>query len=349
MSEPLEVRLENIEKSQLRIQRFMKEIEDILETLITNDTEILEAIGQILLVVPQMQARNEQNQARLMEEIRRELAQFKAEIAASTVSAPKTTQADPDTFAAINPEIVLLQHLYSFLSHPVALDIGANVGDVTARLLETGYEVYAFEPNPPTFAALQEKFAEESRAHLFQMGLGSTPGTLDLHVAVDPKGQQKYGDPSLFSSFVDHPMPRDLPFTGKVPVAVETLESLRKAGRIPARVGVVKIDTEGFDLEVMRGMGALETDVVMSEFWDPAHSFGKSGNGRLDESVKEMKSRGFHWYVVIYHHDESKTLAYYCNRPSTVSDSWGNAIFFRDHELFLRAMKWCEGSLTAKS
>jgi hypothetical protein len=144
-------------------------------------------------------------------------------------------------------------------------------------------------------------------------------------------------------------MPTDLPFTGKVPVAVETLAALSDSGRIPRQVGLIKIDTEGFDLEVLRGMGSLEAVVVLTEFWDAAHWFGKSGKGRLDESVKEMKGRGFHWYMVIYHHDESSTISYYCNRPSTVSDSWGNAIFFRDHELFLRALKWCEGALKAPS
>jgi FkbM family methyltransferase len=349
MSDHLDGRLDNIDKSHQRLHRLISEIEEILETLITNDTEILEAVGQILLVVPQMQARNEQNQSRLMEEIRRELEQFKAEIRAPTISTPKISQADPDRFTAVNPEVVLLQHLYSFLPNPVALDIGANVGDLTSRLLESGYEVYAFEPNPPIFAALNERFSAEGRAHLFQLALGSSAGTMYLHVAVAAEGQIKYGEPSLFSSLIEHPMPKDLPFTDKVPVTVQTLEALSDSGQIPGRVGLIKIDTEGFDLEVLRGMGSLETDVVMTEYWDPAHSFGRSGKGRLDESVKEMKGRGFHWYVVIYHHEESSTISYYCNRPSTVSDSWGNAIFFRDHELFLRALIWCERTLTTKS
>jgi FkbM family methyltransferase len=349
MSDHLDGRLDGIDKSHQRIQRLIKEIELILGTLVTNDTEILEAVGQILLVMPQMQARNEQNQSRLMEEMRREIAQFKAEIAAAALNNPKPAQADPDKFAATNPEVVLLQHLYSFLPIPIALDIGANVGDVTARLLESGYEIYAFEPNPPIFAALKEKFAGQDRVHSFQLALGSSTETMDLHVAVAPEGQVKYGEPSLFSSLIEHPMPKDLPFTDKVPVTVETLANLSKSGRIPGRVGVIKIDTEGFDLEVLRGIGSLEADVVMTEFWDSSHSFGKSGKGRLDESAKEMKSRGFHWYLVIYHHDESSTLSYYCNRPSTVNGSWGNALFFRDHELFLRAVKWCEGALKAHS
>jgi FkbM family methyltransferase len=352
MSEPLDVRLDKIDQSHARLHGLISEIEDILETLITNDTEILEALTQILMVVPQMQARSEQSLARLAEEVRKEMRALGLELMKQGEARSGGTQAivqKIDEFSAQNPEVALLQHLYSFLPDNVALDIGANTGRVSERLLATGYTVYAFEPNPPTFEVLQKRFQGESRLHAFPFALGSREGTLDLHVAEDRLGgaAEKYGDPALFSSFVEHAMPGDLPFNKVVPVPVRTLESLRRGGEIPDRIGLVKIDTEGFDLEVLRGMGDVASPVVMTEFWDAVHSFGRSGKGRLEDLVKEMKSRGYPWHLVIYHVDDTSTISYYCNQTRTVPNSWGNALFFREQPLFTQAYAWCEKVLSA--
>jgi len=347
MSDLLDARLDKIDASHAQLHNLIFEIEQILETLVTNDTQLLEALAQMLASVPQMQTRNEQSQIKLAEEIRHEIRLFTELIKknAAQTGAEPAILIQADAFSAANPEVTLLQYLYSFLSDPVALDIGANVGAVSERLLQAGYEVYAFEPNPPVFEALQKNFAGKDRLHLFQLALGSANETADLHVAVDSTGGNKYGDPTLFSSLVAHPMPEDLPFTQTVPVLVRTLESLRRSGEIPARAGLVKIDTEGFDLEVIRGFGGYPCPVVMTEFWDASHAFGRSGNGRLEAVAREMKNLGYEWYIVIYHLEEAAKISYYCNRFQTVPNSWGNAIFFRDHAIFLHAFHWCESTL----
>jgi len=61
---------------------------------------------------------------------------------------------ETDDYGFTNPETGLISFLYSFLPSPRALDIGAHAGDVSARMLETGYEVYAFEPYPPVYEKL---------------------------------------------------------------------------------------------------------------------------------------------------------------------------------------------------
>ncbi|HEV7866673.1 MAG TPA: FkbM family methyltransferase [Chthoniobacteraceae bacterium] len=47
----------------------------------------------------------------------------------------------------------------------VAIDCGANVGEVTEHLAAGGATVYAFEPNPHAFARLKERFARRSNVH----------------------------------------------------------------------------------------------------------------------------------------------------------------------------------------
>jgi FkbM family methyltransferase len=338
--------LEKIEKSLNRLHNLMSEVEDILETLVTNDTEILEALTQILLVVPQMQARNEQNQARVIEELRKEIAQLGNPLTAHLPAlhgAPAVT----DPFLVANPEVAILQSLYAHLPDPIALDIGAHVGDMSRRLLAAGFEVYAFEPNPPAFESLSRALESEKRFRAFPYAIGSSDCTMNLHVAAEAAVGDRYGAPTLFSSLVEHPMPADLPFTHDVPVPVRTVASLRNAGEIPPRAGLIKIDTEGYDIEVLRGLGADATPVVMTEYWDASHSFGRTGKGRLAPLVEEMRDRGYPWYLAIHHQEENgKTaITYDVNRSDTPPNSWGNAIFFREQPLFAHAHAWCAATL----
>jgi FkbM family methyltransferase len=256
--------LEKIEKGLGRLHNLISEVEDILETLVTNDTEILEALTQILLVVPQMQARNEQSHARVIEEMRKEIARLGRMIAPNLPSL-RSSQRITDPFLAANPEAAILQSLYSYLPDPIALDIGAHVGDMSRRLLGAGFEVYAFEPNPPTFDALRRSMEGEKRFHAFPYAVGSGDCTMNLHIAAGTSVGDRYGAPTLFSTLIEHPMPGDLPFTHDVSVPVRTVESLRNAGEIPSRAGLIKIDTEGYDIEVLRGLGADATPVVMTE------------------------------------------------------------------------------------
>jgi chromosome segregation ATPase len=49
-------------------------------------------------------------------------------------------------FAHSEPEYYLAAFLYNFLPNRVLLDVGANVGDFTEVVSDSGYQVYAFEP-----------------------------------------------------------------------------------------------------------------------------------------------------------------------------------------------------------
>jgi FkbM family methyltransferase len=328
------------------------ELESILHSLVANDTTILDALAQMLSAVQQMQARSEQSQDKLCAEVRELVAEVRnlslqlVEGKERIAETHKPVVMTEDEFARQNPELGLLEYLYSFLTNGNAIDVGANVGRVSERLLKCGYSVYAFEPYGPSFRALNERLKASQKFHAFDFALGPMDGTMNFHIASDLSGVSKW-DPSLFHSLIERPMLQDLQFTQTVPVQVRSLDSLRRNGQIPDGAGVLKIDTEGFDLEVMRGMGDGRFSVVMSEFWDSAHPFGRLATSSLEDLVREMKARGYDWHIVIYHLDESSTISYYCNRSQTVPGSWGNAVFFLDHAIFARALRWCEEVLVA--
>ena len=62
----------------------------------------------------------------------------------------------------------------------LAVDLGANRGDVTALLAATGADVVAFEPDPLTFAKLQTRFAGVANVTLIRAAAGVASGTVRL-------------------------------------------------------------------------------------------------------------------------------------------------------------------------
>ncbi|MGF1567775.1 MAG: FkbM family methyltransferase [Nodosilinea sp.] len=245
-----------------------------------------------------------------------------------------------------DPETRLMSYLYSYLPHRRAIDIGANRGDVSEKLLEVGYQVYAFEPFPSAFEKLKHRLGEVEEFQCLPVAVGSVDETRDFYIAQDNTESNLYKDSSLFNSLTKHAMPDDMAFVDSIPVTVRSLESLHNNHEIPTDIGLVKIDTEGFDLEVLRGMGSYRYPVIVAEFWDTELPFGAADAfNHLEDMVKEMKAKDYHWYLVIYRFWESEEVSFYCNYPKSLEKSWGNVFFFQDHVLFSQALKWCSSVL----
>ncbi len=244
----------------------------------------------------------------------------------------------------LDAEVGLMSFLYSYLPNRVAIDIGANKGDIAEQLLKSGFEVYAFEPFQPIFAQLQQRLSRYSHFHAFDCAIGVMDGERTLHIAEDLSGEHKYENPTLYSTLTPHSTMEDLQFTQQVNVSVRSLDSLHHSAEIPSEVGLVKIDTEGADLEVIRGMGDRGYPVVVSEYWDASHPFGASSPYKLPDLVKEMRQRQYHWFIVIYHR-QLHDAGFYCNVPQSIQGTWGNVFFFQDHAIFSQALHWCDAVL----
>jgi FkbM family methyltransferase len=245
-------------------------------------------------------------------------------------------------------DIELMTYLYSYLPHRLAVDIGANRGDVSSRLLQAGYQVYAFEPFPAVIDKLKNRLGDHPNFRLFPFALGSENQTQELHIATDETPDNTYQDASFYSSLTKHSLSEGLAFTDTIPVTVKTLASLHDGEELPKDIGLVKIDTEGFDLEVIKGMGNYRYPVVVAEFWDQNFPFGRSGAmNRLPDLVNAMKERDYHWHLVIYRIWGSSDVSYYCNSAYSLDNSWGNVFFFQDYHVFHQALLWSASVMPA--
>jgi FkbM family methyltransferase len=129
----------------------------------------------------------------------------------------------------------------------LAFDVGANLGDRTDLLLALGAGVVAVEPQAALADALRRRFGD--RIELVEAALGPEPGEAELLLA------SYHTLASLSPDWVDavRASGRFAEFTWdeKVVVPMTTLDDLI------ARFGVpdfCKIDVEGFELEVLRGL-----------------------------------------------------------------------------------------------
>jgi FkbM family methyltransferase len=320
-----------------------RQLEDYLHTLVLNDSTIIDALARVLGLIAKLDARAEQHQKFLGAEIRSLTAIVADQTSATHQSTPVVVPAG-DAFSVVNPEISLLQYLSSYIDNRTAVDVGAHVGDVAERLIDCGCQVYAFEPFPASFAALQDRLGGRADFTASPVAIGAADAEGQLNVAAATTEAEGL-DASLFHSLTDHPLGTSVRFADVLPVQIRSLASLRQTGEIPQQIGLLKVDTEGADIEVIKGIGEPDIPVVMTEYWDSDHAFGKGAHGHLAPTVELMRSMGYVWHVVIYHIDEHETISYYFNHAHTMPGSWGNAIFFKERSLFARAAQWCEAAL----
>jgi FkbM family methyltransferase len=140
------------------------------------------------------------------------------------------------------------------LSHhrpQLCVDVGANKGNYSKALLEvTGSKVIAFEPLPGAFAALREigrNFPDRFTA--INKGVADRNSVLDLHFS------EEDSEWASFSTEIN-----EIPYiagSNKNSVRVEVLTLDDFFENHPAQIDLLKIDTEGYEYEVL--VGARET------------------------------------------------------------------------------------------
>jgi FkbM family methyltransferase len=241
-------------------------------------------------------------------------------------------------------DLNLMLYLIKLIDLKIVLDIGAHHGEFSKAFLEAGATVYAFEPFPPSFEILHNLCSSNEQFYDFQTALGKFAGQSKLFVAssTDARLQQVA---SAFNSFEKRDLPGDIIFSSEQTVDVQTLDSLIDSQRVPARVGLLKIDTEGFDLNVLQGATQIQSDFVVCEYWDDRLCLSSLTTPKLDDLVREMTARGYLHYLVLATVDGTEDVFFYADAPETLEKAWGNAFFFKDEALFEKAFIWAERHL----
>jgi FkbM family methyltransferase len=200
---------------------------------------------------------------------------------------------------------------------PVIFDVGANVGQTIESFLQvlTQANIHAFEPGQETFRKLCEKYSGVPNLVLNNVALGAVAGTAEFIENTAP----------TMSSFLE---PGAETWWGevkqRVQARVKTVDEYCDEHRIDY-IDILKLDTQGFDLEVMRGAGRLLSaqrihliyvEIIFSEMY--------RGLPRLDHIFGFLADRGF------------VPVAFYDFNYQNERVSWADALFvnpqFRPNE-----------------
>jgi FkbM family methyltransferase len=176
--------------------------------------------------------------------------------------------------------MLYLKHLIGYLrlDDGVFIDVGANLGKYTiavARELGNKGVVVAIEPNPDVYERL-----------LLNIKLNRLTNVIPLNVAADSQNRKVH----LFVNSIYHgsssllAKEKELPF---IEVTAKRLDDIISELGIYSGIRLVKIDVEGWEAEVLKGMREILRSCrpkIIFEAWDESH---------LRDVEEELKEFGY--------------------------------------------------------
>ena len=149
----------------------------------------------------------------------------------------------------------------------VVVDVGANVGYYTrmaSRLVGGAGVVLAFEPMPAAYRLLQMNSADLSNVCLFSTALGDKIGETAFYI-------RKNGDTSSLTPD---------PSAQAVQVQMSTADNMLMKY---SRIDFMKIDVEGFELEVLHGSKAILSKYRPIVCFELLEGYAKERNISLED------------------------------------------------------------------
>ncbi len=170
--------------------------------------------------------------------------------------------------------------LANLLDEPlVVVDVGCRWGFAAAwERLGDHCQVVGFDPDEAECERLRQHYRAVPQVQVVPLALGATSGPATLHVTKDPSGNSLYPTvvdvverfPALAGGHVEHTLD----------ITLTTLDEwCATEGR--TRVDVIKIDTQGSELEVLKGaeatlatVRAIEVEVEFNPLYEGVALFG---------------------------------------------------------------------------
>jgi FkbM family methyltransferase len=215
----------------------------------------------------------------------------------------------------------------------VMLDVGAHHGSSLGPFADAGWRVYAFEPDAKNRARLVEHYGAYKNVVIDARGIGEREARAvpfyRSELSTGISGLSKFHDSHVPAGTID----------------LTTVAAVCAAWRPPA-IDFLKIDTEGFDLFVLRGVPweHLAPRVIVCEFEDAKTV--PLGYG-FHDLARYLQQRGYRivvseWYPVERYgasHAWRRFSAYPCELAD--ARAWGNLIATRDDVVFAALQARC--------
>lgn len=180
------------------------------------------------------------------------------------------------------------------------IDVGAAIGTFINRLGDCfpQAKIYAFEPLPFHQQILEEKFGNNSKVKLFKTACSTQQEEFEININTNLGSSSilELGDAHLeaFPSGVE---------TSKIKIKADRLDVLLKNEILEKNI-LLKIDVQGFELEVLKGAGTLLDDIKLVILEVSFKEMYKN-QPLIDEVIDFMRQNNFRIIAV---EDISKSL-----------------------------------------
>lgn len=178
-------------------------------------------------------------------------------------------------------------------------DVGANIGTYADWLLDNlpqHCQIYSYEPVPPTWKTLKKRHEKHPRVHPYNKAVSDTVGMTIISFGKPGDRGAKLGGNSAFNA--------------RVPMVTVDSEIAQVGGT--ARIPFVKVDVEGLEYSVLKGLeDSLRDRRVRAILWErnaeqhqcgcgitePSKRCGCTPKNSMRDEVELVASYGYHVFL----------------------------------------------------
>ncbi|WAL58970.1 FkbM family methyltransferase [Thermocoleostomius sinensis] len=219
-------------------------------------------------------------------------------------------------------ETQLVAELLSHLpEHSIMLDVGAHHGSALLSFVEKGWRVFAYEPDPDNRQVLERRMNSYTNLTIDRRAVSDRAGeTVSFYASPESTGI------STLSPFQDS-------HQQKCQVITTTVAEICAEHQLH-QIDFLKIDTEGHDLMVLKGVpwDKIHPAVIECEFED--HKTVPLGY-TVEDLAQYLVDRGYtvlvsEWHPIVRYgiqHDWHRLMLYPCQLATP--HAWGNLLAFK--------------------
>ncbi len=178
---------------------------------------------------------------------------------------------------------------------PIIFDVGANIGQsvVNFKRYFPLSKIYSFEPSEKAFKYLEKLSHQYQNVETYQMALGSKESTMKIF-------ENSCSD---MNSFLEMGKNGSGSIVGESIVEVTTIDQFCARNDIQ-KIHILKIDTQGFDFEVIKGakesilankIDLIYFEIIFSEMYKGVPRFSEIYDFLIDHGFSLVSLYDFHY------------------------------------------------------